>query len=71
MASQAGEEEVVALVKRLASEGKPFTIALEAPNSLLVDSINRGLQDSVDLAGGDCLEWVYVPGKGLVCVRRG
>lgn len=75
MASQgmeSGDGELTALVRKLVAEGRTFSIKLEENETPIVDKAKRSTHYfSVERSGGDCIQWVYVPGKGLVCVKHG
>lgn len=75
MASQGMDKDdgdLIALVRKLAAEGKTFSIALEPGEAAIVDKAKQSTHYfSVERSIGDCIQWVYVPGKGLVCVKHG
>jgi hypothetical protein len=72
MASQP-EPDVVALVRALLERGQAFSITLEHPESPAVKSAkSHGHDFNLNFApgDGDCIAWIQVPGKGLVCVKH-
>ena len=70
MASQA-EDDAVKLIRKMISEGKTLPISLEHPDSPAVKSAEKhGHNFSFAAGDGNCVAWVQVPGRGLVCVKR-
>jgi hypothetical protein len=67
------DERLVDLVRGLVERGKTFSIAIEDADGPIVGRARR-VGGEVRLTvrdDTDCTKWVYVPGKGLVCVEHG
>lgn len=67
--------DLLRLVNLLASNGRTFTISTDLPvNSRVSILAGEAHPDDTNftLRGEDanCIEWVYVPGEGLKCVKR-
>ena len=74
MASQP-EPDVVALVRNLLENEQTFSISLEDPDSPAVKSaleLGHNMSFGPDFAqgNGDCIEWIEVPGRGLICKKH-
>lgn len=72
VAPESDPKEVLDLVRRLVASGQPFSVRLEsaadAEKQLAV--LNKS-EDFGLLATGPCKKWIWVRGKGLVCVDPG
>lgn len=69
------ESDVVALVRKLTESGQTFSISLEHPDSPAVKSArargpNFGFRPDFPQGDGDCIQWIEMPGTGLVCVKH-
>ena len=65
-------EEALALIERLVSNGQVFSVSVEGKD-LLVAKATAAASHEMKAAPGDghCIQWVYVPERGLVCVKHG
>jgi hypothetical protein len=63
--------DLIALVRQLVADGKSFSIALEHPQDPIVETAKKQVRNfSLAQGDGNCIQWVYVPSRGLVCVKH-
>lgn len=71
MATQPAEDDVIALIRQLVESGETFSIALEHPEGPAVRNAKKQGHDlSFAQGDGKCIEWMQVPGRGVICTKH-
>lgn len=72
VAPESDPKEVLDLVRRLVASGQPFSVRLESAEAAEKQLASLGTSKEFGLlAAGSCKKWIWVLGKGLVCVDPG